>query len=66
MAEYEDAVPFVPHRLLGFERSHALPPTLTYQVSHHYFLTRLQLAFKEIYRDKPTEYLMHGLHRETV
>ena len=65
MAEsYEDPPAFVPHRLLGIERSQGDPSI--FRLCHHYFLTRLKLALKQTYRHQPTEYLRRGLHRETV
>ena len=51
-------------RLLGLERTLAAPTT--FRLAHHYFLTRLQLSLKQVYRERPTEYLLHGLYRELV
>jgi hypothetical protein len=60
--EYPPAL--VQHRLLGFERSRST--SITFRLSHHYFLTRLKLALKQVYQDKPTDYLQDGVNRELV
>jgi hypothetical protein len=61
---YEYPPALVQHRLLCFERLGKGIPT--FRLCHHYFLTRLKLAMRQIYRKKPTEYLVEGLNREIV
>ena len=61
---YEYPPALVQHRLLCFERlDRALP---TFGLCHHYFLTRLKLAMRQTYREKPNDYLRQGLNREIV
>src|ERR1700692_4889536 len=61
---YEYPPALIQHRLLGFERLDRAPPT--FRLCHHYFLTRLKLALRKIYREKPTEYLREGRNHEMV
>lgn len=55
---------FASHCPLDIERSGVLPAT--YQLRHHFFLTRLKLVVKEVFTRPRAQYLLDGMQQELV
>jgi len=55
---------FASHHPLDAGRSGVLPAT--YQLTHHFFLTRLKLVVKQVFTRPRSQYLLDGMEQEIV